>query len=59
LPVDSVLRVLISRGPALLAYDSAQEYIGLEENDELVVHKHPEGATILTCGPVRRLNEPF
>jgi len=59
LPSDSVARVLITRGPALLAFDCAQEDILLETGDELVCRKHPHGATILTCGPVRKLNEPF
>ncbi len=59
IPSDSVVRVVITRGPAMLAYDCAPEHISLEEDDELVVHKHPDGATILTCAPVRRLSEPF
>lgn len=59
LPSDSVVRVLIARGPALLACDCAPEDIPLEAGDELVCRKHPQGAIILTCGPVRRLNEPF
>lgn len=59
IPGDSVVRVLITRGPAMLAYDCAQELITIEEQDELAVHKHPDGATILTCAPVRRLSEPF
>ncbi len=59
LPSDSVARVLITRGPALLAYDCAAEDIVLHTGDELVCRKHPHGATILTCGLVRTLNEPF
>ena len=59
LPPDGIVRVLITRGPAQLAVDSADEYIRLVEDDELVVRKLPKGATILTCGPVRRLDEPF
>lgn len=56
---EGVYRVVITRGPASLTYDCAQEYLPLEAGDELVVHKHPDGATILTCGPIRRLYEPF
>ncbi|MBI2434388.1 MAG: NAD(+)/NADH kinase [Candidatus Hydrogenedentes bacterium] len=59
LPDTVVCRFLITRGPTILAYDSAQEYFELNAGDELVVRKHPKGATILTCGPVKRLDEPF
>ncbi len=59
LPTDAVIRVHITRGPALLAFDCAPEDIPLDAGDELVCRKHPHGATILTCGPVRRLSEPF
>jgi len=58
-PDDTEFRARITRGPAVLAYDSADQYAQLVEDDELVVRKHHEGATILTCGPVRRLDEPF
>ena len=58
-PRESVVRLRITRGPAVLAYDSSQEYFDLDAGDELVVWKHPDGATILTYGPVRRLDEPF
>jgi len=59
LPSDVEIRILITRGPAELAYDSAPETITLEEGDELLLQKHTHGATILTCGPVKRLDEPF
>jgi len=59
LPDDTEFRILITRGPAVLAFDSADQYVPLEEGDELVVRRHPESATILTCGPVKRLDEPF
>lgn len=59
LPSSVVLRAEITRGPAVLAYDSAQDYHTLEEGDAITVRKHPQGATILTCGPVKRLDEPF
>jgi len=57
---DSVqVRVLVTRGPAILAFDSSTQYIDLEEGDQLITRKHPRGATILTCGTVHRLAEPF
>ena len=59
IPTEGVYRVLITRGPATLAFDSSQDYVPLDAGDELVVHKHPDGAEILTIGPVRRLSEPF
>ncbi len=59
LPEDTECRIQITRGPAVLAFDSADEYVQLEEGDELVVRKHALGATILTCGPLKRLDQPF
>lgn len=59
LPDDTEFRIRITRGPAVLAFDSADQYVALEEDDELHVRRHPEVATILTCGPVKRLDEPF
>jgi len=59
LPSDVVIRTVITRGPAQLAYDSAPDIIDLDTGDELVIAKHAHGATILTCGPVKRLDEPF
>lgn len=59
LPDDTEFRIRITRGPAVLAFDSADQYVSLEEGDELYVRRHPEVATILTCGPVKRLDEPF
>lgn len=59
LPDDTEFRIRITRGPAVLAFDSADQYVSLEEEDELVVRRDPQVATILTCGPVKRLDEPF
>lgn len=56
---DVSIRFLITRGPAVLAFDSSPEYLALEDHDELVIRRHPQSAVILTCGPVKRLNEPF
>ena len=58
-PEETVLRVVITRGPADLAFDSSEEYSRLEEGNELIVKKHAENAIILTCDPVKRLKEPF
>ncbi|MBI1319432.1 MAG: hypothetical protein GC168_10870 [Candidatus Hydrogenedens sp.] len=59
LPSDVAIRILITRGPAQLAYDSSMDIVTLEAGDELLLRKHIHGATILTCGPVKRLDEPF
>lgn len=59
LPSDTVIRILITRGPAQLAYDSAPEILALESGDELYFSRHPQSAIILTYGPVKRLDEPF
>lgn len=59
LPDDVSCRFTITRGPTILAYDSSPDYFELSEGDEMIVRKHPRGATILTCGPVKRLEEPF
>lgn len=56
---DSETRVRITRGPAVLGFDSATEYIAMDSGDEIVVSRHEQGATILTCDPVKRLDEPF
>jgi len=58
-PPKTRIRLRITRGPAILAHDSSQEYVELTEGDELVVRKHPHGATLLPCGPARSLDKPF
>lgn len=58
-PDDTEFRIRITRGPAVLAFDSADQYVSLEQGDDLVVRRHDQAATILTCGPVKRLDEPF
>ena len=58
-PEDVTARFLITRGPALLAFDNAPEYVSLTADDELVVRRHPQNAVLLTCGPVPPLHEPF
>jgi len=58
-PDTTECRLQITRGPAVLAFDSADEYVRIEEGDEVLVRKHARGAIILTCGPVKRLDQPF
>jgi len=59
LPENAEVSFDIVRGPAVLAFDSSQQYSNLQAGDRLVVHRHAYGAVILTCGPVHRLHEPF
>lgn len=47
-PEDTVVRAVITRGPAILAYDNSTEYIELVENDELTIRKHDQPAVLLT-----------
>lgn len=47
-PENVVMRARITRGPAILAYDNSQEYVGLSEDDELTVHKSDKSAILLT-----------
>jgi len=59
LPADTVIRFEITRGPAVLAHDSAQRYYDLDAGDAIEIRRHERGAVILTCGPLRKLDEPF
>lgn len=59
LPDTVETRIRITRGPATLAYDSAPDFYTLNSGDTLLLFKHRHPATILTCGPVKRLEEPF
>lgn len=54
LPEDALVRVVVTRGPAILAYDSAPDYFALEQGCELVARKAAQPATILTWGPCHR-----
>lgn len=56
---DTMIEVKITRGPAVLAYDSAPESIPLQAGDILVVKKSPNDAIIYSCGVIHKLSEPF
>ena len=47
-PESTLVRVNITRGPAVLAYDSAPEYLQLEEGAELLIRKADQPAVVLT-----------
>lgn len=57
---DSVTVVIvITRGPAVLAYDNAPEYIDLCEGDRIVVCKAAQPATLLTWEPMSHPTDSF
>jgi NAD+ kinase len=58
-PENTTIRIVITRGPAVLAFDSSQEYYDLETGDALTITRHERDAVILTCDPVHRLDQPF
>ncbi len=47
-PETVTIRILITRGPAILAYDNAPAYVDLGEGDRLELRKHPRPAVLLT-----------
>ncbi|GMV98913.1 MAG: hypothetical protein AMXMBFR84_00530 [Candidatus Hydrogenedentota bacterium] len=53
------VRVLITRGPAILGYDNAPEYRPLTQGDELIVCKHPQPAVILTWEALTHPSDNF
>jgi NAD+ kinase len=58
-PESTVIRMAITRGPAMLAFDSADKFYELDEGDELEARKHAGGATLLTYGRVQVPSLPF
>jgi NAD+ kinase len=58
-PDDVSIQVLITRGPAVLAYDNCQDYIDLGEGDRLMLVKHAKPATILTWEPMSHPSDAF
>ncbi len=58
-PEDTVVRVVITRGPAILAFDNAAEHFDLTEGDELVLRKHPHPAVLLTWEPMSHPSDAF
>ena len=55
----STIRVLITRGPAVLALDNAPEYIDLGEGDRIEVTKHAHPAVLLTWQPMAYPSDEF
>ena len=58
-PEDTVIRILITRGPALLGFDNSPTYTDLHEGDELTIRKHDAPAILLTCESVKYPSDAF
>ncbi|MGI6459143.1 MAG: hypothetical protein ACOX5J_03445 [Candidatus Hydrogenedentales bacterium] len=58
-PESTVFRVLITRGPAVLAFDSSPEYVHLRRDDELIVRRAPRSATLLLWEPLPYQTDDF
>lgn len=58
-PETSEIRVRITRGPAVLAFDNSPMYYDLEEDDELVIRKHEKSAILLTCDAMSYPSDRF
>jgi NAD+ kinase len=63
LPEDSVVRIHLTRGPAILVADNDPEQIPLAEGDEIPIARVPETVTVFgldlfMCPACRRLRHP-
>jgi NAD+ kinase len=58
-PETVVVRIVITRGPVLLAYDNSTEYVRLDQGDELVVKKHADPAVLLTWIAMKYPSDAF
>ncbi|MDZ4857723.1 MAG: hypothetical protein SGI88_01975 [Candidatus Hydrogenedentes bacterium] len=58
-PESTILRALITRGPAVLAYDNSPDYITLKKGDRLEIRKDTRPATVLTWSTVTRPTDSF
>ncbi|HRI86817.1 MAG TPA: hypothetical protein PK869_01060 [Candidatus Hydrogenedentes bacterium] len=58
-PDTTVVRAVITRGPGVLAYDNAPDYIELKQGDRLEIRKHATPATVLTWATVARPTDAF
>lgn len=48
LPEDAVIRVRITRGPAIVAADNSPDTVSLEEEDEVIIRKDDQEAVLLS-----------
>lgn len=59
LPETARIRALITRGPAILAEDNAEQFVNLSEGDEVFVQEHSPPATILTWGTTSHISDHY
>lgn len=59
LPDTSVVRVAITRGPAVIAVDNAQDYHELTGHDELTVRRSPRPAVLYTWNAMKYPSDSF
>lgn len=58
-PETSVVRVRITRGPAVLAFDNSPEYFDLEEGDVMTVRRHGRPAVVMTWQAMTHPSDRF
>jgi NAD+ kinase len=58
-PEDATIRVLITRGPAVLGCDNATEYYELNAGHELVARKHAHPSVLLTWERMSHPSDQF
>lgn len=56
---DTVIRIAITRGPAILGYDNCPDYIPLNQGDVLLTRKHENPAILLTWDAMRHPSDAF
>ncbi|MBN2307503.1 MAG: NAD(+)/NADH kinase [Candidatus Hydrogenedentes bacterium] len=58
-PDTAVVRVVICRGPAVLAFDNSTDYRELDAGDELSIRRHAYPAVVYTWQPMSHPSDKF
>lgn len=58
-PRQTVVRILITRGPALLAYDNCPDYLSIRQGDELSLQEHGQPSVLLTWNAIKYPTDTF
>jgi NAD+ kinase len=58
-PERNTIRILVTRGPAVLTYDNSSEYLDLYQDDELKVRRHTHPAVLLTWEAMKYPSDAF
>lgn len=56
---DTMIRILITRGPAILAFDNSNEYFDIVQGDELTIRRHAQPAVLLTWDEMKYPSDAF